>query len=75
MIRGVDFIGTPLSALDAMLCLGGSSELFNSYCGAESGMIPVATVAPPMLLKNLELQGRDRERYTPYLLPLPYART
>ncbi|MBL8018741.1 MAG: TldD/PmbA family protein [Leptospirales bacterium] len=72
-IRGVDFVGTPLSSLDAVVCMGDDPALDNSYCGAESGVVPVSTVAPSMLMRNLELQGQDRERYTQYVVPLPYA--
>lgn len=71
-VRGVDFVGTPLSALDAVVCMGDEPHLDNSYCGAESGMVPVSTVSPAMLMRNLELQGKDQERFTQYLLPLPY---
>lgn len=73
-IRGVDFVGTPLTALDSVMCLGDDPALVNSYCGAESGMIPVSTIAPSMLMRTLELQARDTERYTQYALPLPYGK-
>ncbi len=72
-IRGVDFVGTPLSALEAVDCMADDAMLDNSFCGAESGIIPVSTIAPSMLLRSLELQGRDRERLTQYALPLPYG--
>ncbi|MCR9142615.1 MAG: metallopeptidase TldD-related protein [bacterium] len=71
-VRGVDFVGTPLSALDSVICLGDDAVMDNSYCGAESGMVPVSTIAPSMLIRNLELQSQDRERFTQYALPLPY---
>lgn len=71
-VRGVDFVGTPLSALDSIVALGDDLVMDNSYCGAESGMIPVATVAPSALIRNLELQAKDRERLTQYPLQLPY---
>ncbi len=71
-VRGVDFVGTPLSALDSVICLGDDTVMDNSYCGAESGMVPVSTIAPSMLIRNLELQSQDRERFTQYVLPLPY---
>lgn len=71
-VRGVDFVGTPLSALDAVVCLGDDPELDNSYCGAESGVIPVSTISPSMLMRNLELQSRNRERLTQYILPMPF---
>ena len=72
LIKGVDFVGTPLSALDAVVCLGENKILSNSFCGAESGLIPVSTISPAMLLSNLELQSVERERFTQYALPLPY---
>lgn len=71
-VRGVDFVGTPLSALDSVVCLGDDQVMDNSYCGAESGMVPVSTISPSMLIRNLELQSQDRERFTQYVLPLPY---
>ena len=71
-VRGVDFVGTPLSALDAVACLGDDPALDNSYCGAESGIVPVSTIAPSMLMRNLELQARNRERLTQYILPMPF---
>ena len=71
-VRDVDFVGTPLSALDAVMCLGDDREMDNSYCGAESGIVPVSTISPSMLMRNLELQSRDRERYTQYAMPLPF---
>ena len=48
-------------------------QVDNSFCGAESGIVPVSTIAPSMLVRSLELQGRDRERLTQYALPLPYG--
>ncbi|HMU83309.1 MAG TPA: TldD/PmbA family protein [Leptospiraceae bacterium] len=72
-VRGVDFVGTPLSSLDSVMCMGNDPMLDNSYCGAESGVVPVSTVSPSMLMRSLELQGQDRERYTQYVVPLPYS--
>ncbi|MBI3394260.1 MAG: TldD/PmbA family protein [Spirochaetia bacterium] len=73
-VRGVDFVGTPLTALDSVMCLGDDPVLVNNYCGAESGIIPVSVMAPSMLLRSLELQAKDAERYTQYALPLPYEK-
>ena len=33
-----------------------NNELFNGYCGAESGSIPVSCVAPMVLVKMIETQ-------------------
>lgn len=71
LIRGVDFVGTPLSALDALVALGDDMTVDNAYCGAESGYIPVSTIAPSALMANLELQSKDRQRYAPFALPPP----
>lgn len=71
-IKGVDFVGTPLASLNQILAVGGACELDNGYCGAESGVLPVSTIAPPLLLANLELQAKDPTKVTPYRLPLPW---
>ena len=50
---------------------GRQQGVFNGFCGAESGNVPVSTVAPATLLQEIELQrvveGKDR----PPLLPSP----
>ncbi|MBI4700481.1 MAG: hypothetical protein HY744_04820 [Deltaproteobacteria bacterium] len=71
LVRGVDFVGTPLSALESLVALGDDLSVDNAYCGAESGYIPVSTVAPSALLATLELQSKDRQRYSPFALPPP----
>ena len=71
-VRGVDFVGTPLSSLMNIKAVGSELEVDNSYCGAESGSIPVCTVSPAILLSNLELQIKDPAKATQYSLPLPW---
>ena len=71
VIKGVDFVGTPLQALHNMIAVGDDQTLDNHYCGAESGLIPVSTIAPSILLKNLELQAKEEDLVTPYILPKP----
>ncbi|MCI5066361.1 TldD/PmbA family protein [bacterium] len=70
-VKGVDFVGTPLQALGNIVAVGGEQELDNSYCGAESGFVPVTTISPAILLRNLELQAKDEELYTPNILSKP----
>ncbi len=72
LVRGIDFIGTPLSALGSVKGMGSVMKMYNSFCGAESGIIPVSTIAPSVFLKNLELQSTERSRFTQFVLPLPY---
>ena len=71
LVRGVEIVGTPLTSINKILATGKSPGVFNGYCGAESGNVPVSTVAPATLLKEIELQrvleGKDR----PPLLPSP----
>ena len=71
VIRGVNFVGTPLQAVNNVIAVGDTQELDNSYCGAESGFIPVSTISPAVLLRNLELQSKDEELVTQYILPKP----
>ncbi len=70
-VRGVNFVSTPLQALNNIIALGDTPELDNGYCGAESGLIPISTISPAALLSNLELQGKDEELVTPSILARP----
>jgi TldD protein len=70
-VRDVSFIGTPLAALQHIVAFGGEDEVDNSYCFAESGSVPVGTVAPSMLVAELELQRANRSSLRPPTLPLP----
>lgn len=71
LVRGVEIVGTPLSSINKVMASGKTIGTFNGFCGAESGMVPVSTVAPSLLLQEIELQrvveGKDR----PPLLPPP----
>jgi len=73
-VRDVTFIGTPLAVMQRIIGFGDSSDVDNSYCYAESGAVPVATVAPPMLVGELELQRASTRRYRPPRLPFPPLR-
>ena len=70
-VRGVNFVGTPLQALNNIIAVGKEQEIDNGYCGAESGFIPITTIAPGVLLSNLELQAKEEELVTQYILPRP----
>lgn len=73
-IRNVSFVGTPLSAVRTVIAAGNHCICENAFCGAESGMIPVSTTCPAVLLANLELQASDQKHYTQYLLPMPFEK-
>jgi TldD protein len=70
-VRDVSFIGTPLAVMQRILSFGKDADVDNSYCFAESGAVPVTTVAPAMLVGELELQRASTRRYRPARLPMP----
>jgi len=71
LVRGVDIVGTPLVSLTKILATGDTPEVFNGYCGAESGSIPVAAVAPAILISELEVQKKETSTDKPPILPPP----
>ncbi len=72
-VRDVELIGTPLSALQKIVGFGGDPGVDHGYCGAESGSIPVAGIAPALLLSEVELQQASRTGFHEPLLPPPFA--
>lgn len=72
IIRGVDFVGTPLNAIRNIVAAGSRREVDNAYCGAESGFVPVSTISPSLLLSELELQSKSETPYTQYVYPMPW---
>ena len=70
-VRGVNFVGTPLLALNSIIGVGNKPVLENGYCGAESGYLPISTICPAILLRNLELQAKEEELVTQFILPSP----
>jgi TldD protein len=58
LVRGVSFIGTPLAVFSEIIATGNEYAVFNGFCGAESGNIPVSTISPGLLIKKMEIQKR-----------------
>lgn len=71
LVRGVDIVGTPLAALTRIMVTGDQQHVFNGVCGAESGQVPVAAVAPAMLFSEMEVQKRAHAHERPPILPPP----
>jgi hypothetical protein len=67
----VDIVGTPLASFEKILATSDRTEVFNGYCGAESGSVPVAAVAPALLVSEIETQRRAKSSDRPPLLPRP----
>lgn len=72
MVRGVDFVGTPLNASRMIIAAGRDYEVDNAYCGAESGWIPVTTISPALLVSHLELQAKADTPYCQPCYPMPW---
>lgn len=71
LVRGVDIVGTPLAALTKIVATGDTAEVFNGYCGAESGSVPVAAASPAILISELEVQKKESSTDRPPILPPP----
>lgn len=71
LIRGVDIVGTPLASFQKILATSDRASIFNGYCGAESGSIPVSAVSPAILVSEIETQKKENSQQKPPLLPHP----
>ncbi len=72
LVRGVEFVGTPIGSLNRIVAASDQTAVFNGFCGAESGYVPVSTVAPALLISEIELQRTRRALEKPPLLPAPW---
>ena len=75
LVRGVDIVGTPLAAFSRILATGDTIGVFNGYCGAESGQVPVSASSPAILVSEIEVQRKPRSQDRPPLLPRPVLPT
>jgi predicted Zn-dependent protease len=71
LVRGVDIVGTPLASFAKIVATGDKLEVFNGYCGAESGSVPVSAVAPAILVSEIETEKKSKSNDRPPLLPEP----
>jgi predicted Zn-dependent protease len=73
LVRGVELVGTPLASVNRILATGDASRVFNGFCGAESGFVPVSTIAPALLVQEIELQRVARQNERGAVLPSPWS--
>jgi hypothetical protein len=73
LVRGTDIVGTPLASFSKILATGDQAEVFNGYCGAESGSVPVSAVSPSILVSEIEIEKKAKSNDRPPLLPAPVA--
>ena len=71
LVRGADIVGTPLASFAKILATSDHAEVFNGYCGAESGTVPVSAIAPAILVSEIEIEKKDKSQDKPPLLPFP----
>jgi predicted Zn-dependent protease len=71
LVRGVDLIGTPLTAFSKIIAADDQMAVFNGYCGAESGWVPVSGVSPAILVGQIEVQKKIKSQERLPLLPPP----
>jgi TldD protein len=71
LVRGADIVGTPLASFSKILATSDKTEVFNGYCGAESGSVPVSAVSPAILVSEIEIEKKAKSNDRPPLLPEP----
>lgn len=71
LVRGVDLIGTPLTSFSKIIAADDKPEVFNGFCGAESGFIPVSAISPSILISQIEVQKRAKSSDLLPILPPP----
>jgi TldD protein len=72
LVRGVDLIGTPLTAFSKILAADDETLVFNGVCGAESGFVPVTASAPAILVSQIEVQKKSKSQERAPILPAPF---
>lgn len=74
LVRGVEIVGTPITSINKIIATGETMGVFNGFCGAESGYVPVSAIAPAALIQEIELQRTAKANERPPLLPPPLHR-
>jgi TldD protein len=72
LVRGADIVGTPLASFAKILATSDKTQVFNGYCGAESGSVPVSAVSPAILVSEIEIEKKAKSQDRPPLLPIPF---
>ncbi len=71
LMRGSNLEGTPLTSLTKILAASDDVEVFNGYCGAESGRVPVSATSPSILMEQVEIAKAAKEQDRPSILQPP----
>jgi len=73
LVRGADLIGTPLTSFSKIVAASDTVEVFNGFCGAESGSVPVSAISPAILTTQIEVQKKAKSSERMPILPAPDA--
>ena len=71
LVRGVDLIGTPLTAFSRIAAADDRIGVFNGTCGAESGGVPVAAASPGIFISQIEVQKKTKSQERRPILEAP----
>jgi len=71
LVRGVNLIGTPLTAFSKIVAGDGEVATFNGVCGAESGSVPVSASSPDLLVSQIEVAKKEKSNARGPILPAP----
>lgn len=71
LVKGLNFIGTPLAIFSEIGAMGNQMGTFTGYCGAESGSIPVTASSPALFIKKIETQKKPVSTPSSPILPRP----
>lgn len=72
LVRGVDLIGTALTAFNKILAADNQAQAFNGICGAESGPVPVSAGGPGLLFSEIEVQKKPKSQELSPILGPPF---
>jgi TldD protein len=75
LVRGVEIVGTPLASINKIVASSDKTSVFNGFCGAESGYVPVSAAAPAVLMTEIELQRTMKKAAKPPLMNSPWSAT
>ncbi len=71
LVRGANLIGTPLVTIAEVMAVDEDYDVFQGWCGAESGYVPVSTITPNVLVGRIEFQRNLKSPTRPPILPSP----
>ena len=71
LVRGVDIAGTPKTVFQKITAAADDFSVFNGFCGAESGWVPVSATSPSLLLSEVEIEKKSKSNRKGPILPAP----